>query len=152
MDVASLSNLIHFFFLSSCLATGLNSVSTVIIEDFLRDLSPFKNTSNISYNSNFSLGSNNNNHVSTLLTSRSGSTSYAKADERRVGACRVTAVSLGVLTSGLAFLVHRLWDEEGQETVQELVWAVLGSSSGPILALFVLGFFTATANKMVCFS
>ncbi len=44
------------FLFNSCLSTGLLSLTTVIMEDFLRDLKPFKSSFYYSGAGNFALG------------------------------------------------------------------------------------------------
>ena len=137
----------------SCLSAGLNSVSTLLMEDFLRDLGPFRHSSS-PYASNFTLGSSSAHAAAAAApaapaaAATTRSSSPAAVDERRVQACRGATVALGILSSALACLIAAR-RQRGDDGFPELGWATLGAAAGPSLALFMLGFFTATANKMV---
>ena len=68
---------------------------------------------------------------------------YAISDARQVTYSRGIASFMGVITIGLAYLASEL------DGVLQLGSTTIGVLGGPLLAVFLLGFFTTTANKIV---
>lgn len=70
---------------------------------------------------------------------------YHANDARQVRISRALATGLGCVAVGIAYLSSSL------DIVLEVSEAAIGSLAGPLLAVFLLGFFTSTTNKFVSF-
>ena len=121
----------------STLSSGLNSLAAVIWEDVFVAFgianTDVNNAERISYGIRpltSSYGSHDNAENSLL-------------QKRQLVITRSIATLMGVISIGFAVLASSL------DGILQLANSVMASLSGPLLATFVLGFFSTTTNKVV---
>ena len=123
----------------STLSSGLNSLAAVIWEDVFVAFGIANNDVN------------NAERISYGIRPITSSSSYGTHDhaentllqKRQLVITRSIATLMGVISIGFAVLASSL------DGILQLANSVMASLAGPLLATFVLGFFTTTTNKIV---
>ena len=124
-----------FIFNLSTLSSGLNSLAAVVWEDVFVAFGV----------ANSDCGNTDRGSTRPLTSLAYGQSDGESAvlQKRQLVITRSIATLMGVISIGFAVLASSL------DGILQLANSVMAALAGPLLATFVLGFFSTTANKIV---